>query len=140
MPVTVELLPGEPILYATLVGDVTVDDMRAMFIQSAQMTQDMPGPIYRITDTRQGRADFMGMLQTVRAASDGTPGSSTDPKFKPVFLGTNEMVRMGVDMLKKPQFGGIQIPIFREIDDALIYIRHEIMKGQPVQDHDHRDL
>lgn len=140
MSVTVELLPGEPILVATLVGDLNVDDMRGMFIKSALLTQDVPGPIFRITDTRLGHANFIDTLNTVRAASDGTPGSSTDPKFRPLFLGTNELVRMGVDMLKQPQFGGIKIPFFREMDDALTYIRHEMKKGQTVQDHDHSDL
>lgn len=141
MPVTVEFLTDEPILVATLTGDLTVSDMRGMFIQSAQLTQDMPGPIYRITDTRLARANFMEMMQTVRAASDGTPGSSTDPKFKPIFLGTNELVRMGIDMLKQSQFGGVQIPFFNDMEDALTYIHHDMNKNQQtITDHDHRDI
>jgi hypothetical protein len=94
MPVKVEKMADEPILVATLEGHVTVQEMREMFIQSAALVEGMEAPIYRITDTRAANANFMDMLGTVREASAGTPGSSTDPRFKPIFLGTNEMVRM----------------------------------------------
>jgi hypothetical protein len=40
------------------------------------------------------------------------------------------MVRMGVDMLKRPEFGGLKIPIFREMEEALTYIHNELEKGQ----------
>jgi len=126
MPVSVRKLEDEPILIATLTGDVTAKDMRAMFNLSADIMGDAEHTFYRITDVRTGTSNFVEMLTAVREASTGQPGSTTDPRIKTTFVGTSTWISFARNALKNPQFGGIQLAAFDNMDDALDSVHIQI--------------
>jgi hypothetical protein len=128
MPVTIETKVNERIIIATLEGHVTVNDLDVIYQRSAALIQQMGGMIHRVTDARLATSSFADILRLVREASKGLPGSATDPNVKTVFVGNHEMLRLVADMLRQPQFGHIQIPMFPTLEDALVAVRHEISK------------
>lgn len=123
MSVTVTRIPNEPILVATIEGDVDLSTIQDLFAQSRELMKDMQGHVYRITDTRKAGVTFSELRDIVREAATRTEGSSTDPNVTPVFVGNQQMLRMTSGLMRQQQFGGIQIPIFGSIEEALEHIR-----------------
>lgn len=133
MSVSVEKLPNQPIIIAMLEGQVTVPMMTAMFQQSANLMAGMEGPVYRITNVQASvNTTFGDILHVVKEASKGVPGSTTDPRVKPVFVGSHAMVKLAANMLEQGQFGSVHLPIFKSMDDALDYIYTELGYRQAV--------
>ncbi len=122
MPVTVEKLADLPVVIAVLEGQVNVPVIQEMYRRSAELCEGIEGPIFRITDVREVTTSFAEMLGVIREASKGTPGSTTDPRFHPVFVGNNQWVRLVRDAMSQPQFGGINMPLFTSREDAMLYI------------------
>lgn len=130
IPVTVVRPTDEPILIATFVGHVDSDMMLEMFRASDALTREGETIIYRISDCREANTHFADMMRIVSEAGRGLPGSSTDPRFHPVLVGTQAMVKLVADMLKQQKNGGLQVPIFHTIDDALEAIHLQMANAE----------
>ncbi len=126
MPVTVEKLADFPVVIAVLEGQVNIPTIQEMYRRSAELCEGMDGPIFRITDVREVTTSFAEMLGVIREASKGTPGSTTDPRFHPVFVGNNQWVRLVRDALRQPQFGGVNMPLFTSREEAMVYIMDQL--------------
>ncbi len=125
MPVKVERLPGEPILVMTYTGHMDVETVTKGFTESAKLAEQIDGVVYRISDVRLGEGDFGDVMKVIAEIRKGIPGSTADPKFRGVFVGGHQMVRLYADILKQEQFGATTIPFFKTMDEALEYIRVE---------------
>ncbi|MEO8607120.1 MAG: hypothetical protein ABI690_04530 [Chloroflexota bacterium] len=123
MPVKVEQLPGEPILVVTYTGHMDVETVSMAFSESTVLAEQVDGVVYRISDVRLGEGDFGDVLKIIAEIRKGIPGSTADPKFKGVFVGGHQMVRLYADILKQEQFGATTIPFFKTMEEALDYIR-----------------
>jgi hypothetical protein len=123
-------MPDEPVIVATLTGFVTIDTIKEMYAGSNELARDIVGRLYRITDVTNISSSFMEVLKVVREASQGRPGTSTDPNVTVVLVGTNEMAKLVADMLKQPQFGGLAIPIFKCMEDAVDFVHIDLARRQ----------
>ena len=124
MPAQVERFTSEPIVIARLSGHITVEDMENVYADTLELFADDSAPkIYRITDVRQADSNF-GEIMKILMAARNAPGSSTDPRIKVIFVGSNSWNKMAREALSRNQFGGVNIPIFAEMKDALDYARH----------------
>jgi hypothetical protein len=126
---TVHRLPGEAIVIATLRGNVDVATMQAVF----QQTHECIGAdeqIFRITDVREADSTFAEIMAIIQSISKATPGSTTDPRIRAVFVGNNHWVQMVRTAMHLKQFGAINIPMFLTIEDAIDYIHLEQQKTE----------
>jgi hypothetical protein len=129
MAFNIEWLPDEPILIATASGLITADDFSGMYEQVAAMIEGRKDKIYRIADYTAADSSFMDILKAVKLASTHAAGSSSDPRIQTVYVGTSQWISLARTALQQPQFGGIMIPTFIDLDDALDYARREIAKA-----------
>ena len=123
MPVTIEKLPDEPIIVATIIGHFDVGMAREIFQKSADLAQGMVGHYYRVTDARQMDIGFGEMMRVIEEASRGEPGSTRDHSVSVVLVGTNDMLKLFSDMMKLRQYGATATPIFKSMEEALSHIR-----------------
>ncbi len=130
MGFNIEWLLNEPILIATAAGFVTVDDFKGMYEQVAAMIEGVEHKIYRIADYTAADSSFMDILKAVKLASNQAAGSSADPRIQTIYVGTNQWIALARTALQQPQFGGIMIPTFVDLEDALVFARREIAKTQ----------
>jgi hypothetical protein len=126
MAVTVERLPDEPIILAHVSGHMSMDDAKTIFARSAELMQAMSGHIFRITDVREMDTDFGEVLEMLREASQGGPGSTSDPNLSVVMVGGHALTKFFADAMSQKQFGGVAVPVFTEMDDALTYVRYKL--------------
>ncbi len=133
MSVKVEKLPDEPVIILTYEGHLDVETVRTAFTQSLVLAESTPGVVYRISDVRLGEGDFRDVMQVMEQVRAGIPGSSADPKIKGVFVGTHQMARLYAEMMRQSQFGGVQIPFFKTVEEALDYIHVDQQSQHPAE-------
>ncbi|RMG88752.1 MAG: hypothetical protein D6712_03035 [Chloroflexi bacterium] len=126
MPVTIEKMDGMPVIVATFKGHVDVSMVKYVFNRTAELCEGIEGPIFRISDVSEATSSFVEMLGVIREAGQGGPGSTTDPRIRAVFVGSNQWTRLMRDALQQPQFGGVNMPAFTSMEDAMTYIRHQL--------------
>ena len=126
MAVKVEKLPAEPIIIATLSGDLTPEMVKDMFAQSAKLVDEIGGRVYRITDIRLTDISFPDLVVVLADCSHGQPGSPADPRIRGMLVGTHGWSHFFADSIQQEQYGGLNIPIFEDMDQAMAYI-HEDM-------------
>jgi hypothetical protein len=130
MPTRVERVPGKPILIATLTGQITAELLKEMFEQSARLADGMGDRIYRITDVSNVEVDFGGLvLALATASSEKQPGSSADPRFIGMLVGSHKWSQIFAESIKQEQYGHINIPLFEGMDAAMTHIEEQ-MKTQ----------
>jgi hypothetical protein len=129
MPVKVQRLPGEAIVIATCSGVLDVPALKDMFAQTAALMDASDSLIYRIADYYGVTSPFADLLASAQKASqDGAPASTTDPRIKPTFVGSDEWQTQARAAFGQNPFGTVQIPIFGRVDDAIAHARQELAK------------
>lgn len=126
MAVSVTRLPGEPIVVATLCGPLNVDALRTMFTQTAELTHDLDGPIYRIADFLHADASFKSMARVVTETTRQRPYGTRDPRIRPVLVCGYNRLRFLPDLFRQKAFGGIDMPVFDTVDEALVHVRTQL--------------
>ncbi len=53
------------------------------------------------------------------------PGSSSDPRLIPVFVGAGRDARLIVDALKQEQYGSWDVPLYPTLEEALAALREQ---------------
>ena len=119
MPVKIDPVPDEPIVVVTFEGHIDLETVRNMFVETAIVFAKFEGNVYRIADIRTADTDFVDIVKMIKAIREGLPASSIDPRVHGIFVGQNQFARMYADMTK--QMGGIPIPMFATMEDALEY-------------------
>jgi hypothetical protein len=131
MPVTVEQLGDQPIIVATFTGFVDLPTVQEMFRRSAEFKSKLRTPFYRITDVTNIETSLKDLLDIVNEASQGIPGSSTDPDIKGMFVGTNKWVGLFQSTISEAEYGSVSIPAFTSREDALNYISRQRDEAAP---------
>lgn len=129
MSLKVERLQQESIVLATLTGTVTPELITEMYAQSAALADEIGGHVYRITDVRECDISFSDLLLALAEASEGQPGSPTDPRITGMLVGTNQMSLMFSKSAEQDQYHNMNIPHFNEMDQAMAYIREQMANG-----------
>src|SRR5262245_51877606 len=106
MTATLEKLPNEPIILATLSGEVTIAELEYVSTQCAGLIKQV-GHIYRITRLENTTTGFMDILRILQAAGKGKPGSSSDSNVTVVFLGSGSLVQLVTNTMRQPQFAEV---------------------------------
>lgn len=128
MPYKTEILPNEPIIIITLIGQVTAQLMQETFAEVAAFAEKVGGEVWRISDYRQSTSSFADTMKAIMETMKNRKGSIFEDKIHVSFVGTNQWVGLMRNVLGTPQFGNIQIPTFETTEDALGYVRREIAK------------
>jgi len=131
MPATVEKVLGKPIVLVEYHGHITTDDARAVFAQIAGLLDNYGAPLYRITrvDCDNAHTSFDEVLMLTTLSSKGRRGSATDPDIKTVLVGEHLLIDLYIDAMRQDAFGGVEIPLFDTLDDALEHVREELHLG-----------
>jgi hypothetical protein len=126
MSATHHQLDGEPIVIVTYQADITAQDVQAASIRSSEIAQASPEALYWIVDLSQVQANFQDAIQAVTYVSRGSPGVTSGNAARTFLVGSHQLVRFFQDAMSQPQYGGLQLPLFRSLDDALAALRVKI--------------
>ncbi|NDJ54669.1 MAG: hypothetical protein GYB68_16500 [Chloroflexi bacterium] len=119
----VEKLPDEPIIIVTVTESSDVESVAAA---CDAIIGDKLGPFYRINDFSAFSFTFSGLMVGMAAETTRLPGSLSDPRIKPVFVGTSDMVKLGSQAGRQEQYGELAILLFATLEDALQHIRLQL--------------
>jgi hypothetical protein len=123
MPVSVQRLPGERILIATLTGEITIEDVMYMYQQSSTLIAGEEGVFHRITDTRKAKSSFPEMLKVLQRATQEMPAATSSGQVKVTFVGTTTWI----DFIRNAfATRGIQMGAFRDMELALQAVRIQL--------------
>lgn len=124
MPYTLETLPEVPALIVHFSGSVDLPEFYQWWRDVAAATREIPGGrVYHIMDTRYGSASFADIIaqfedDKLNFRHFMFPGK----EFRLIFVGSNPLVDLVVEMMRQPQHGGITIPTFATLEEALIFL------------------
>ena len=128
MSVTLEKLPDEPIVIVTAVGLLNVEGMRAIYTQIAKILEKIDPPLYRISDVREQETSFAEMIEIVKEAGRGMPGTTTDPRIRHMFVGRHKFAMLARDFYRNSDPNRLSMPTFDTLEEALSYVRAEIKR------------
>jgi hypothetical protein len=118
------------VIVVTIEGVLTVDMVRSIYKQIAEIAETMEGPIYRITDVRKEESTFMDIVRIIKEAGTGAPGTTTDPRIQNVFVGRGKMAAIAKDVLENTK-QNLSMPMFGTMEDAFTYIeQQELIRSQ----------
>jgi hypothetical protein len=126
MPITkIEKHTAEHILVVAYGGQVTLDEVRDGAVIVDEFRKEIGGAhVYGLTDVREMEPlAFNEILAILKEQNKGTPGTVTDPNYTMLFVGTSNMVNLYRSAMALPQNGGVQIPMFDNMDDAMLALR-----------------
>ena len=126
MPITVELLPDEPIVIMKFEGTVTAAEITEKLQETAEKTADIAGTIYRINDISDLQMTVKEMIALVTTLRQPTPGAYNDPRFEVVFVNDNRTSHVYTDILQTQLFREQPIRLFGSTEQAIEYIRQRI--------------
>jgi hypothetical protein len=126
----VEKLPDEPIILVRL---RPFEDAEAEVSATAAAVDALingtDGPVIRINDFTGLDADFCELVLALVRETKGTPGTLSDPRIKPVFVGESDPVALCAESARLPEYGKLDIPLFATLDEALAYARNGASKS-----------
>ena len=131
MNTRVERIPGEPIIIITIQGHLDAPIMQQIYGAVADHAEQIEGPVYRITDLRRMDVTLADMVEIIKEAGRGVPGSATDPRIVNIFVGKSHMTRFAADMLRLRRFGSVYSVLMNTLDDALAYVRLKAASSSP---------
>ncbi len=128
MPYTVEILPNLPVIHVKYLGNTTKEEILETMGEVVQVAMTLNAPkIFHIIDVAEAKTDFMVMMGVFKEMSQNAPSIPTHSvEYHRMFIGSNDMAKLSAQMMTLPQFGGMKIPIFKTLDDALRYIHQEL--------------
>lgn len=129
MPVTITRLPNEPIVIVELRERMDLNSVRTMFKQTAEIARDMNQPVYRIANFLNVNVSIREMAAALAEGTKGGPGSPRDRQVPFVMVAGRNRIRFFFEMLRRKEYGGIEVPVFDTMDEALAYVRAQL--GNP---------
>jgi hypothetical protein len=128
MPAVIEKVMGKPVVIVTYHGHITVEDAKSAAVKTADLLDTYGGPLYKVmqVDCDHAYISFDEVMMLTTLSSKGRPGSVTDERIRPVFVGEHLLLDLYVDAMKQEAFGAIEIPVFDTLDDAMIYVDERI--------------
>jgi hypothetical protein len=129
---TMEMLPGEPVLFQTWLENFDFSTELAEVAQQAtQILEAQPEPVFFITNMLAVKISLDNMIAGANYSVQGTNALFHHPKIRRIiFVVTNPIVRMGAKGMDSHRFGNIRIELFDTNEEALDYVRAEIAKGE----------
>ncbi len=119
----VERISGEPVVYITVQGKLSVREARGLYAEMARKAAAIEGHVYHIADLREMDPTFHAMNGIVHAADRVNPGAAFAPSVSVVFVANDHLGSTSGPGLRMWNLGTIRIPVFPEPDDALRFVR-----------------
>lgn len=130
MPYTVEFLPNLPVIHVKYAGQTTKDEIIEAMRDVIQQALTLTTPkIFHVIDVTDAQTDFMAMMGVFKEMLQNAPRipmPNHHTEYHRMFVGSNDMAKLSAQMMTLPQFGGMKIPVFKSLDDALRYVRQEL--------------
>jgi hypothetical protein len=126
MPIQIKRLEDKPILVVTLREQVDQQSLQRVFSQTALLSRELGGPVYRIMDARDSDVGFVELMGVIEDIRRDPTGSAVDPNVREVYVGGTKWVKFATRALQLEQYGGVNTPIFHSLDDALMYVHIKI--------------
>ena len=125
MPVTIERLPGEPILLITYSGRVIPTELDLAAPQIEEAIADLEPPIFRISNTLPADVSFTEMVRLLpKVTMEHSAISTRDRRFIDIaVVGDNLIANLAANSLGQDQYGAARLTIFDNLDDALAHAR-----------------
>jgi hypothetical protein len=130
MPFNVKRLPNEPIVIVECVPPFARDGVDDTNERVHTATQDIRSRVFRISDVRLLNVTFESIQETLAEHQGEHPGSITDPKMIPVFVGGGALSQILADGFQYQEYGGTEVILFSDMDIALAHIRERIAAGE----------
>ncbi|MBZ0310044.1 MAG: hypothetical protein K8I82_28545 [Anaerolineae bacterium] len=127
MPVTAQKLTDENIIVVSYESPYRVEDTIESVETIHQIVEEATDVIYLIVDLTRLNMGFSDMVQGLAASTSGKQGwSLKDPRTRLVVVGANKLIEFGVKAVNQTQYGGVNIPLFDTLDEALTYVRKQV--------------
>ena len=122
MPITIEMLPNEPIIIARLQGRITAEDAADYVRMCVDLVANNSANYFRIHEVTDAEIAISDMLPISTYMGANLPASLRDSRFQEIFVGNSQTSRMYADILCKQALDGAQLPFFNTLDDALAFV------------------
>jgi len=131
MTYIIEQHPSMPMLVTTFTGYISADEFAQWSAELMAVISDMNLSYgYVLMDIRQAETDFGAIIQGLGRISQVLDAAQNTVEGVFAFLGTHPMARLTVDMLRQPQYGGLEVPIFQNYEDALAALQADMKLRQ----------
>ena len=118
----IELLPDSPIVVVSLQPHADIDrEVHDIAAAVADLLDEVGDPLIVIHDFSAYDIPFSDMVQKLASESQGLPGSLSDERVIPMFVGRSAMVELGAQSFAQRQYGDTVVLLFAELDDAVDY-------------------
>ncbi len=123
----VEPLPDAPIVIVSLQPHTDIDrEVQDIAAAVADLINEMGSPLVVIHDFSDYDVSFPNMVQKLASETQGLPGSLSDERVIPMFVGRSAMVELGAQSFAQKQYGDTVVLLFADLDDAVDYARRFI--------------
>ncbi len=123
----VEPLPDAPIVIVSLQPHTNIDrEVQDIAAAVADLINEMGSPLVVIHDFSDYDVSFPNMVQKLASETQGLPGSLSDERVIPMFVGRSAMVELGAQSFAQKQYGDTVVLLFADLDDAVDYARRFI--------------
>lgn len=132
MPYTMQQHLERYTVVTTFQGDISREDMINWQADVDRLiagfdTNNLPPKYFHIMDVREAEISFPDLLFALRSgAIEPAPLMFAPEDFHILFVGHHQMAKLAVNLLQQVRFGGIQAPMFHDLEAALAYIDTEI--------------
>lgn len=135
MPIQVELLPGEPIITATVINPFDArQDIPGMFAEFTRLRLASKGDVAVIVDISGAKAPFSQTVMALAEASSGIKAGRAAGIDRPpimIFVGTGILADLASKAMGQRQYGGVKGHLCATKDEALSLARQILAaKGQ----------
>lgn len=125
MTYNVECMTGQRMILVTYGPDTDFEvEAPQVHEKVAEALDDLPsGKAVLIADFRQVVMDFGTLVMALNNLTQPVPGSLSDERLHVVFIGSDDLVELGAESLKRTQFGKLDVIVFETLEDATIWGR-----------------
>jgi hypothetical protein len=114
----VNRVEDENIIIITNNVELTADVVEENRVEMRRLMNLMDGPVVFIIDYRDVKTSFGDILNIMRGNQQGKRKDINERSFT-MFVGHHKLTDMYRDAVRQPQYGGIEVPTFNEMEEAL---------------------
>ncbi|MDX2161968.1 MAG: hypothetical protein SF162_11635 [bacterium] len=126
-------LPGEPIFIVLFDGVITPEDTLQSYLETAHLWYDdlRKTGSHIIIDARTAEGNFIDTMGALRQSVMQEQQLAEMMQHVQFYIvGTNALIKLYTHARQQQQFGGLNIPLFAGIEDALAAARTAIAQKQ----------
>lgn len=125
MPITINRIQDEPIIVSTFTGKLKAEDLAAYFFHLQPVLDMMEGHVYLISYIPDVHFNLDDLLEMLHFAKPYYAAAEENPLQTILFVGSSALVHVYQQALAKPEFGGVNIPMFTTLEAAFACIAEQ---------------